>query len=36
VILDHTDMDYELTIGAIDDVDITFVNGQCGFYLGRS
>ena len=28
VILDHANMDYELTIGAIDDGDITYVNGQ--------
>ena len=28
VILDHADMDYELTIGAIDDGDITYINGE--------
>ena len=28
VILDHIDMDYELKIGAIDDGDITYINGE--------
>ena len=28
MILDHADMDYELTIGAIDDGDITYINGE--------